>query len=118
MKARGVGGQKRRRERKSSRNGVHHANGVVWGPVRIERACFCFSSSISAAFAAAAFACTVAPDRGGGDGDASEPLPVPLLSPFEHLLLHLLERPGGFRRPVFDLTTVEGPREAMISGWS
>jgi hypothetical protein len=29
---RGVSGEKRR-ETKSSRNGVHHANGVVWGPV-------------------------------------------------------------------------------------
>jgi hypothetical protein len=28
----GLGGEMRR-ERKSSRNGVHHANGVVWGPV-------------------------------------------------------------------------------------
>ena len=28
-----LGGEKQRRERKSLRNGVHHANGVVWGPV-------------------------------------------------------------------------------------
>ena len=56
-------GGERRRERKSFlRIGVHHADAVVWGPVRdrTRLMCFCFASSISAAFAAAAFACTVA----------------------------------------------------------
>eukprot|EP00982_Pelagococcus_subviridis_P005661 29767-Pelagococcus_subviridis.AAC.1 len=33
LKGRGTLGGERRRERKSLRNGVHHANAVVWGPV-------------------------------------------------------------------------------------
>jgi len=42
------------RREKSLRIGVHHANGVVWGPVKGERTPPFFLASVNAAFASSA----------------------------------------------------------------
>ena len=125
LKARGGGRRETRRARKSLRNGVHHANAVVWGPVRMRTRLLHPLVRVIRGSSPLRFLCLgQLPSRHHGLQVLRPQLPhlrSAELALRVHRVLLRLDRLAllPLALPPFLLRLrVEGPREAMILGWS